>query len=103
MNINCIKDKTQKYNKMEDLFNKLYIELIEEEDIKEDICNICHLKTTSDKVKLKCGHIYHKKCIKNLKYCPYCNKLIEINNICKVILKSGKNKGKDAVGKMRLS
>ena len=25
MNINCIKDKTQKYNKMEDLFNKLYM------------------------------------------------------------------------------
>lgn len=86
---------------MDDLFNQLYNNLIIEEEIDEDICNICHYKTTNDKLKLVCGHIYHRECVKNLKSCPYCGKSINPNifiiknelNVCNSIIKSGKNKG----------
>ena len=103
---------------MDSLFNEIYNNIITEENIIEDKCNICHFKTTEDKIKLKCNHIFHKKCIGNtiskIYNCPYCNKIIvkeDIvkitenikkvketkvkDNICKKILKSGKNKGKE--------
>lgn len=97
---------------MDSLFNKLYNNILKEENINEEICNICHYKTLNDKIILSCKHVFHKKCLKNLKNCPYCGKKIEkpplekpiiekppiekqINIICKVILKSGKNKGKE--------
>lgn len=110
---------------MDSLFNEIYNDIITEENIIEDTCNICHFKTTKNKIKLKCGHIFHKKCIKKcinntiskISNCPYCNKIIikeDIvkitenikkvkdnknnkveGNICKKILKSGKNKGKE--------
>ena len=84
---------------MDILFNELYNNIIKEENINEEICNICHYKTLNDKIILSCKHVFHNKCIKNLKKCPYCFKIIEKNkNIittCKIILKSGKNKGKE--------
>ena len=88
---------------MDSLFNQLYNDIIKEEDINEDICNICHYKTIDDKVTLYCNHVFHKKCLKDLKYCPYCNQKIKIKNNhsninsekCKIILMSGKNKGKE--------
>lgn len=108
---------------MDSLFNEIYNNIITEENIIEDTCNICHFKTTENKIKLNCGHNFHKKCISNtfLKIfnCPYCNKIISKEdiikitenikkvkdnkikekkvegNICKKILKSGKNKGKE--------
>jgi hypothetical protein len=105
---------------MEKLFNDIYNNIIEEENKKEDICNICYYKTLNDKVELSCKHIYHGKCIKTSKFCPYCTISIkkikilssvvpsgvvpsgvvpsgvpsDVPNICKVILKSGKNKNK---------
>lgn len=110
---------------MDSLFNEIYNDIITEENIIEDTCNICHFKTMENKIKLNCGHIFHKKCIKKcisntiskISKCPYCNKIIikeDIvkitenikkvkdnknnkveGNICKKILKSGKNKGKE--------
>ena len=84
---------------MDILFNELYNNILKEESINEDICNICHYKTVDDKIILSCKHVFHSKCLKNLKNCPYCNKIIEkpnnINIACKIILKSGKNKGKE--------
>ncbi len=84
---------------MDNLFNELYNNIIKEENIKEDICNICHYKTTEDKITLSCNHIYHSKCLGKLDFCPYCNKKINTidlknNNTCNVLLKSGVNKGK---------
>jgi hypothetical protein len=85
---------------MDSLFNELYNNIIQEEDINEDICNICHYKTIKDKITLVCNHVFHKKCLKNLKLCPYCNQKVKIKDInlnykCKILLKSGKNKGKE--------
>ena len=34
---------------MDSLFNELYNNIIQEEDINEDICNICHYKTIKDR------------------------------------------------------
>lgn len=85
---------------MDNLFNELYNNIIKEENIKEEVCNICHYKTTEDKITLSCNHIYHHKCLGKLDFCPYCNKKIIINelkdnNTCTVLLKSGVNKGKE--------
>jgi len=89
---------------MDSLFNELYNIIIKEEDIKEDICHICHYKTVKDKVILKCTHVFHKKCLKCLKNCPYCNHAIKYSEIkkvnnnsnkCNILLLSGKNKGKE--------
>lgn len=84
---------------MDSLFNELYNNIIKEEDINEDICSICHYKTLEDKITLSCNHIFHNKCLGKLDFCPYCNQKINMvdfknNNTCKVLLKSGVNKGK---------
>ena len=86
---------------MDNLFNELYNQILDEQNIEEDVCNVCHYKTTSDKVMLYCNHIFHKKCIKKLKFCPYCEKPLKIkeeivneDSKCKFIMMSGKNKGK---------
>ena len=61
---------------MDSLFNQLYNNIIKEEDIKEDKCNICHYKTLNNKVILKCNHVFHKKCLhewsKKSNNCPLC-------------------------------
>lgn len=80
---------------------------------KGEECLICHFPITcnQDLLKLDCNHCYHKKCLEYKTshiLCPYCNKLtlkpkqkLSIKpklkpkqNICNVILKTGKNKGK---------
>ena len=90
---------------MDNLFEELYNNIIKEENIDEEICYICHYKTTKNKIKLDCNHFFHRDCLKNLKYCPYCSKninpdilkkkLCPVISKCKIILKSGKNKGKE--------
>jgi hypothetical protein len=85
---------------MDNLFDELYNDIINEDESNEDKCNICHYKTVTDKLTLACNHIFHNKCLKKLIKCPYCNKIIykeelKKNNLCKSILKSGKNKGKE--------
>lgn len=91
---------------MDNLFNQIYEKLIQDENNEGDICNICHLKVTKNEIKLECSHVFHKKCLKKkIGKCPYCDKKYDItnkdkletipNNTCKVILKSGKNKGKE--------
>lgn len=87
---------------MDDLFNQIYEKLIIDENNNGDICSICHLKVTNNEIKLDCSHVFHKKClIKKEGNCPYCSKYYTLNkkiitkNICKIILKSGKNKGKE--------
>ena len=71
---------------------------------KGEECLICQLPITDNtSIKLICNHYYHEKCliIKN-KFisCPYCNQVTlkkdkeKQKNICQVILKGGKNKGK---------
>ena len=62
---------------MDSLFNEIYNNIIKEENIIEDTCNICHFKTTENKIKLSCGHIFHKKClstwlITKSNTCPMC-------------------------------
>lgn len=87
----------------EELFN--YCTKINESE--SDKCLICHIPIESEDtyIKLGCSHIYHKECIKYKSgkvKCLYCNKLsipnlinYKSNNIyCKVLLKSGINKGK---------
>jgi len=71
---------------------------------KGEECLICQLPITDNtSIKLNCNHYYHDKClIMNNKFisCPYCNivtmkkNIVKQQNICKIILKSGKNKGK---------
>jgi|OM-RGC.v1.028946122 hypothetical protein len=85
--------------------------MVEEMKMKKgDECMICHFPITDEKEKvtLKCKHTYHIKCfdvrkMKNIITCPYCNtstkvvkKEVEktIGKKCLVILKTGKNKGK---------
>ena len=85
---------------MDNLFDELYKDIINEDNSNEEKCNICHYKTVIDKLTLSCNHVFHKKCLKQLKKCPYCNKFIDKeelkkNNLCKTILKSGKNKGNE--------
>ena len=73
-------------------------------NIKGEKCMICHMNDTIDNlVKLSCNHYFHKSCLpkKNTVKCLYCNKKTKLqntkkvsNNKCKIILKSGKNKGK---------
>jgi len=73
---------------------------------KGNECLICQftIEDENEQVQLKCKHYYHKKCINykkmmNIK-CPYCGVLSfskdikVVQNVCKAIYKSGKNKGK---------
>ena len=73
----------------------------------DNCCLICHLGNETECKKLSCSHYYHESCLGNIKNCPYCNKKITVkklnkkitlkplDNICKVILKSGKRKGEE--------
>ena len=78
---------------MDSLFNEIYNNIITEENIIEDTCNICHFKTTENKIKLNCGHNFHKKCISNtfLKIfnCPYCNKIFSFFVVNKEAISCG--------------
>lgn len=79
--------------------------------IKGEKCMICHMNDLkTNLLKLKCNHYFHSNCLntnsknngKTIK-CLYCDKKTifknKINNdnknLCNVILKSGKNKGKE--------
>ncbi len=96
-------------------FEELFKYCTEINESKNDKCLVCHIPIQSNEkyIKLGCTHIFHPDCIKyksgTLK-CLYCEKtsipdLINNFNInsqllvpnlvyCKVILKSGSNKGK---------
>ena len=71
-------------------------------------CLVCHipLEKNDSHLKLKCNHLFHKNCInykKGSTKCLYCDKssipdvindiILDSNITCKVILKSGPNKG----------
>lgn len=75
--------------------------------LKGEKCMVCHMKDSNKNlIKLDCKHFFHNDCIQkknNTITCLYCNKKTKLKkkitktndkNICKVILKSGKNKGK---------
>jgi hypothetical protein len=82
------------------LFNQIYDNIIKEEILDGEICNICHSKILDDEIKLLCSHYYHKKCLKlSTGNCVYCNKEYDItikffHNNCNIIIKTGPNKGK---------
>jgi len=83
--------------------------IIEDE---ENLCNICGDKLVNNITKLLCGHIYHFECIQiAYKYskraeCPYCRqnggKLKNPCELCKAILKTGKNKGQTCGNKIKI-
>ena len=85
-----------------------------------EICAICGDEHDKTSFELKCGHMFHKSCIKmsvemstsNIRECPYCRKRFkqgidalkrnydEANRPkCNVILKSGKRKGQSCGNK----
>ena len=87
------------YEKLLSQVNKLNL-------VKGEKCLICHFPDTEDNLtKLNCGHYFHLSCL-NCKtssiMCPYCERSTvikkvqsqSISNVCTVILKNGKNKGK---------
>lgn len=87
-------------------FDKLLKEVNKLNSIDGEQCMVCHFPDLeTNLIKLKCNHFYHETCIikliKNNKIkCPYCDKISTIkeqnrDNICKVIMKSGINKGKE--------
>ena len=87
-------------------FDKLLKEVNKLNSIDGEQCMVCHFPDLeTNLLKLKCKHFYHESCIsklmKNNKIkCPYCEKTTTIkekvkNQICKVIMKSGINKGKE--------
>ena len=79
---------------------------------EDNLCNICGDQLINNITKLSCGHIFHYSCIEMAyKYskkleCPYCRqyggKLKKQCELCKAILKSGKNKGKQCNNKIKL-
>ena len=92
------------------------LKIVEEKNqINGEKCLICHFPDKAENLtKLSCSHYFHLSCLnvnfqKNKKskkiICPYCNTkaTVKNNNIineeklecCKVILKSGINKGKE--------
>ena len=86
---------------MESLFNKLYNEVIQNDELNTETCCICHykIKENEELIKLKCSHFYHKNClIQNTGNCSYCNKkykitdkdIIIVGNKCNTIIKSTK-------------
>tara|TARA_B100001248_G_scaffold262646_1_gene260361 strand:+ start:1119 stop:1460 length:342 start_codon:yes stop_codon:yes gene_type:complete len=99
-------------------FDNLLKIVMEKNKVNGEKCLICHFPDSSNNLeKLSCGHFFHLSCLKvdnskkNCKIiCPYCDKKIVIkkkvcipvtksneklkeDNICKFILKTGKNKG----------
>lgn len=86
---------------MDNLFDKLYNEVILNDELETEKCNICHYKINKDEqsIILKCNHYYHNSCLKKKKgKCPYCNKYYNIENSnntgCQFIIKRGLHKGK---------
>lgn len=92
--------------------NSEYLRLLKKvnklNSVEGEKCLICHFPIKDNMLKLSCNHYFHRKCLLD-KYifksviCPYCGKkskinnclpTVENNNLCKVILKSGVNKGK---------
>ena len=79
---------------------------------EDNLCNICGDQLINNITKLSCGHIFHYSCIEMAyKYskkleCPYCRqyggKLKKPCELCKAILKSGKNKGTQCNNKIKL-
>tara|TARA_B100001175_G_C19464670_1_gene618444 strand:- start:1 stop:297 length:297 start_codon:yes stop_codon:yes gene_type:complete len=79
-----------------------------------NLCDICGDPLINNTTKLICNHIFHYDCIKMAyKYsknteCPYCRqnggKLIKKMpcQLCKAILKSGKNKGSVCNNKIKI-
>ena len=72
---------TRRYNLTEDQFSLVGNSMI------GGVCSICLDDISSDGLKLSCGHIYHKECIKKWLMkssldCPYCRKsvLLEIES-----------------------
>jgi len=78
----------------------------------ENICDICSDVLDTNLVKLNCGHIFHYDCIKMAyKYakkmeCPYCRqnggKINKLEDTCKAIIKTGKNKGCACKNKIKI-
>tara|TARA_B100000161_G_scaffold264717_1_gene238655 strand:- start:1489 stop:1899 length:411 start_codon:yes stop_codon:yes gene_type:complete len=86
-------------------FEKLLSQVNKLNLIEGEKCLICHFPDKKENLtKLSCNHYFHLKCLNcktNLIICPYCQKSTKLknlycqsNNICNVILKNGKNKGK---------
>lgn len=77
-----------------------YVEELNENKTDE-CCLICFIGNENECDKISCGHYFHKTCLGNRKNCPYCSKKIKNitnnlnNNICHIILKSGKRKGEE--------
>ena len=76
-----------------------------------NLCDICGDPLNNNIAKLSCNHIFHYECIKMAyKYsknteCPYCRqnggKLKKPCELCKAILKTGKNKGSQCNNKIK--
>jgi len=53
--------------------------MVDIENVNEESCTIC-LDKPDNCIQLKCGHIFHKKCIKKWisknKTCPNCRKIL---------------------------
>tara|TARA_Y100000389_G_scaffold112727_1_gene109799 strand:- start:1087 stop:1455 length:369 start_codon:yes stop_codon:yes gene_type:complete len=92
--------------------NNIKTSNIETNNNEDNLCNICGDQLINNITKLSCGHIFHYSCIEMAyKYskkleCPYCRqyggKLKKPCELCKAILKSGKNKGKQCNNKIKL-
>ena len=78
---------------------------------EDNLCNICGDMLITNTTKLACNHIFHYECIKTAyqysktSECPYCRqyggKLKNPCELCKAILKTGKNKGQTCGNKIK--
>lgn len=90
-------------------FDKLLNIVLEKNKVDGEKCLICHFPDDLKNLeKLNCSHYFHLNCLNldkikkgNKITCPYCGTKVKINkkkeptiSICKIILKSGVNKGK---------
>lgn len=55
-----------------------------------DECSICLEKMTSNKVRLKCNHFFHKKCLAHCHKteCPLCRSIISSTKACEIFYES---------------